>query len=69
MSFLEALVKKGVIESSQIGEIKSRAKDEFNGNIEDVLIESGISEEKILEAKGEYLGIPKFFYELYLEVA
>ena len=58
MSFLEALVKKGVIESSQIGEIKSRAKDEFNGNIEDVLIESGISEEKILEAKGEYLGIP-----------
>jgi len=58
MSFLEALVKKGVIESSQIGEIKTRAKDEFNGNIEDVLIESGISEEKILEAKGEYLGIP-----------
>lgn len=58
MSFLEALVKKGVIESSQIGEIKSRAKDEFNGNIEDVLLESGISEEKILEAKGEYLGIP-----------
>lgn len=58
MSFLEALVKKGVIESSQIGEIKNRAKDEFNGNIEDVLLESGISEEKILETKGEYLGIP-----------
>ncbi|OGI46747.1 hypothetical protein A2121_00005 [Candidatus Nomurabacteria bacterium GWB1_40_6] len=58
MSFLEALVKKGVIESSQIGEIKSHAKEEYNGNIEEALLESGISEEKILEAKGEYLGIP-----------
>ena len=58
MSFLEALVKKGVIESSQIGEIKNHAKEEYNGNIEEALLESGISEEKILEAKGEYLGIP-----------
>ena len=58
MSFLEVLAKKGVIKSSQIGEIKSRAKEEYNGNIEEVLLESGISEEKILEIKGEYLGIP-----------
>lgn len=58
MSFLEVLTKKGIIKSSQIGEIKSRAKEEYNGNIEEVLLESGISEEKILETKGEYLGIP-----------
>lgn len=58
MSFLEELVKKGLIENSQIGEIKSRAKKDFNGNIEETLIESGIPEEKILEAKGEYFGAP-----------
>lgn len=58
MSFLEVLAKKGVIESSQIGEIKSRAKQEYNGDTEQVLLESGVPEDKILEAKGEYLGIP-----------
>jgi type IV pilus assembly protein PilB len=58
MSFLEELAKKGIINESQIGEIKDRAKNEFNGEVDQALIESGISEEKILEIKGEYLGIP-----------
>mgnify|MGYP001614344894 CR=1 FL=1 len=58
MSFLEELVKKGVIENSQISEIKSLAEKDFQGNIEETLIESGIPEEKILEIKGEYLGVP-----------
>ena len=58
MSFLEELAKKGIINSSQIGEIKSRAKEEYNGDVDEVLIEFGISEEKILETKGEYLNIP-----------
>ena len=58
MSFLEELVKKGVINESQIGEIKSRAQQEYNGDIYEALIKSGISEEKILETKGEYLGVP-----------
>jgi type IV pilus assembly protein PilB len=58
MSFLEELVKKGIIEKSQIGEIKNRAKKDFNGDIEATLLDSGISEEKILETKGEYLGVP-----------
>ena len=58
MSFLEELAKKGIINSSQIGEIKSRAKEEYNGDVDEVLIEFGISEEKILEIKGEYLNIP-----------
>jgi len=58
MSFLEELSKKGVINESQIGEIKNRAKQEPNKNIDEVLIESGIPEEKILEAKGEYFGLP-----------
>jgi type IV pilus assembly protein PilB len=58
MSFLEELAKKGLINGSQIGEIKSRAEKEYNGDIEKTLIEAGIPEEKILEIKGEYLGLP-----------
>jgi type IV pilus assembly protein PilB len=58
MSFLEELAKKGLINSSQIGEIKNRAKKDFGGRVEDVLNELGVPEEKILETKGEYLNIP-----------
>lgn len=58
MSFLEILAKKGVIDTSQIGEIKVRAKEEHNGNIDEALIDAGISEDNILEARGEYFGIP-----------
>jgi len=58
MSFLEELAKKGVINASQIGEIKSRAEEEHDGDIDETLIESGVPEEKVLEVKGEYLGLP-----------
>src|SRR4026208_920139 len=58
MSFLEELAKAGLINKSQIGEIKNRAKENFNGDIDAALLESGVPEEKILEIKGEYLGIP-----------
>ncbi len=58
MSFLEELAKKGLINGNQIGEIKNRANEDFGGDIEKTLIESGVPEEKILETKGEYLGLP-----------
>ena len=58
MSFLEELVKEGLIEKSQIGQIKSRAKEKYDGDLDDALIESGVKEEKILEAKGKYLQMP-----------
>ncbi len=58
MSFLEELTKQGIIEKSQVGDIKTRAKDKFNGDIDQALIESGITEEKILEIKGQYLQMP-----------
>jgi type IV pilus assembly protein PilB len=58
MSFLEELAKQGLIDKSHIGEIKSRAEEQYNGNVDEVLIESGIPEEKILEMKGEYLRMP-----------
>jgi type IV pilus assembly protein PilB len=58
MSFLEELEKKGLINGSQIGEIKSRAQEKYEGNIDEALSESGVSEDKILIAKGEYLNLP-----------
>lgn len=58
MSFLEELAKKGLIKENQIGEIKIRAKENFNGDVEKTLVELGVPEEKILEVRGEYLGLP-----------
>ena len=58
MSFLEELVKEGLINKNQIGEIKSRAKENYGGDLDKALIQSGVTEEKILEAKGQYLQIP-----------
>src|SRR3989344_1514658 len=58
MSFLEELAKEGIINKNQIGDIKNRAKEKYNGDIDDALIESGVTEEKILEAKGQYLKMP-----------
>lgn len=58
MSFLEELVKKGLITEDQISEVKNLAKEKHEGSIDDALIEFGAPEEKILEAKGEYLQIP-----------
>jgi type IV pilus assembly protein PilB len=58
MSFLEELVKKGVINKSQIDEIKSLAKEKHDGNIDEALVEFGMPEDKLLEIKGEYLQMP-----------
>lgn len=58
MSFLEELAKKGILKESQIGEIKNRAKEKFEGDIDEALLEAGISDEAILDVKGEYLQIP-----------
>lgn len=58
MSFLEELVQEGAIDKSQIGEIKSRAKEKYNGDLDEALMEAGVLEEKILEVKGQYLQMP-----------
>ncbi|HEV7423680.1 MAG TPA: hypothetical protein VGO21_00660, partial [Candidatus Paceibacterota bacterium] len=58
MSFLEELVKEGVITKSQIGAIKTRANEKFAGDVDEALMESGVAEEKILEVKGQYLQMP-----------
>lgn len=58
MSFLEELVKKGIINEVQIGDIKNRAKEKYGGDIDEALLEMNIEEEEILKTKGEYFNIP-----------
>jgi len=58
MSFLEELVKKGLITESQIVEIKNRANEKYKGDVDSVLAELGLKEDQILETKGVYFNIP-----------
>ena len=58
MSFLEELAKRGIINESQIGEIKNQASQKYEGDIDESLKDFGVPEEKILEVKGEYFNIP-----------
>jgi type IV pilus assembly protein PilB len=58
MSFLEELAKRGIIKQNQIGEIKSRAAEKYEGNIDKALMDSGVTEDQILEIKGAYLQMP-----------
>lgn len=58
MSFLEELVKNQLIDKTQIDEIKNIAKEKHNGNIDEALIEFGVSEDKSLLVKGSYLQMP-----------
>ncbi len=58
MSFLEELVKRGTINESQIGDIKNRAKERHEDDVDGALFDMGITEEEILDAKGEYFNMP-----------
>lgn len=58
MSFLEELVKKKFIESADINEIKNLANEKYQGDLDLALIDRGIDEKDILEAKGEYYAMP-----------
>ncbi len=58
MSFLEELVKRKIINSGQILDIKNLAQEKYAGDVEEALLQSGITEDQILEVKGEYYSIP-----------
>ena len=58
MSFLEALAKSGLIDKNQIDEIKSRAAEKYGGDLEEALIELGVSPDAILASKGAYVKMP-----------
>jgi hypothetical protein len=46
MSFLEELAKKGLISTNQISDVKARAEQKYNGDLDKALIEGGVAEEK-----------------------
>lgn len=58
MSFLEELVKRGLINQNQILEIKNRANQKYAGDIDLALNEFGVTEDQTLIIKGEYFNIP-----------
>ena len=58
MSFLEALAREGLINKSQIEEIKSRAAEKHGGDIDEALVELGVSPDAILESRGKYVKMP-----------
>lgn len=58
MSFLEELAKKGLIGEGQIADIKTKAQQKYNGDLDQALGEAGIDESKLLAAKGDYYKIP-----------
>ncbi len=58
MSFLEELVKKGLLSKDQIVEARKLADEKYAGNIDKALLELGLREEDLLVAKGEYFNIP-----------
>ena len=56
MSVLDILVKKKIVSPDEAASIKKEVSS--GGVLERILIEKGVSEEEILNAKGEYLNIP-----------
>ncbi len=58
MNFLETLIKKGVINQYQIDEIIERSTKEEK-SIEKILMEMGISDSVIFDAKSTYFDVPK----------
>ncbi len=58
MTFLEDLVKKGVIDESQVSLVLERAREMHAGNVADALVELGMNEEELTKIRGEYFNIP-----------
>jgi type IV pilus assembly protein PilB len=57
MSVLDILVKKGIIDSGEVPNIKAKAES-LGVPPEEVLLSMGISSEDLLKNKGEYYGVP-----------
>jgi type IV pilus assembly protein PilB len=58
MVLIEELIKRGLLQESQIASITKVAEEKYNGNMDEALLDFNVDEEKILEIKGEIYGIP-----------
>ena len=59
MTFTEELTKQGLIDERGIREALRVADEKYGGSLEDALIERGIPEQTLLDAKSSYYNIPK----------
>jgi hypothetical protein len=58
MNFLEELVRLGLIKDSQPAEISRRATEKYEGNIDKALLDFGLTEQAVMEAKSRFFNIP-----------
>jgi type IV pilus assembly protein PilB len=58
MNFLEELVRLGLIKDNQTGDILKRASEKYEGNIDQALLEFGMTEQALLDAKSKFFNIP-----------
>lgn len=58
MNFLEELVRRGLIKDTQTADITRRATEKFGGDIDQAVLEFGVSEQALMEAKSAFFNIP-----------
>ncbi len=58
MNFLEELVRLGVIKDTQTAQITQRANEKYAGDIDQALLEFGMTEQSLLDAKSKFFNIP-----------
>lgn len=58
MNFLEELVRLGLIKDAQTAQISQRANEKYAGDIDQALLEFGMTEQSILDAKSKFFNIP-----------
>ena len=58
MSFLDELVKKGLITKEQLNAVRALADEKYQGNIDKALLALGVLEDQLIVAKGEYFNMP-----------
>ena len=59
MDFLNELVRLGLIKDTQVGEITRRANEKYEGDTDRALLEFGVSETALLQAKSTFYNIPQ----------
>jgi len=58
MILLEELVKNGLLREEQIPEVIKLADEKYGGSVDDAIVDFNISEDRILEIKGNLFSIP-----------
>lgn len=58
MSFLDELVKKGIIKEEELPELSKLISGKYKGDVDTALLAFGLDEKILLKAKSEYFNIP-----------